>query len=221
MHRLIMLSRTYRLMAPLSTDALTKDPTNEFLTGFPRRRLDAETIRDTLLVLGGNLDLTPAGTHPFPPEKDWKFTQHNPFKAVYETNRRSVYLMTQRIQRHPFLALFDGADPSASTPARPTSTTPVQALYLLNDPFVHEQTKRLAARLLKEASDDQSRLQRASELLFARPFSADETAAGVQYLAAIKPKLSELGTPSDQVDQNAWSSYLRALIRLNEFVYLD
>ena len=46
---------------------------------------------------------------------EWDFTQHNPFKAVYETNRRSVYLMTQRIQRHPFLALFDGPDTNAST----------------------------------------------------------------------------------------------------------
>jgi mono/diheme cytochrome c family protein len=221
LHRLIMLSRTYRLMAPSRIDAMEKDPTNELLTGFPRHRLDAESIRDSLLALGGNLDFTPAGTHPFPPEKDWKFTQHNPFKAVYDTNRRSVYLMTQRIQRHPFLALFDGADPSASTPARPTSTTPVQALYLLNDPFVHEQTKRIAARLLKEASTNETRLQRASQLLFNRPFTADETAAGLQYLTAITPKLRELNTPTDQLDQTAWSSYLRALIRLNEFVYLD
>jgi hypothetical protein len=129
--------------------------------------------------------------------------------------------MTQRIQRHPFLALFDGADPSASTPARPTSTTPVQALYLLNDPFVHEQTKRIAARLLKEASTNETRLQRASQLLFNRPFTADETAIGIQYLAAITPKLRELNTPPDQLEQTAWSSYLRSLIRLNEFVYLD
>ena len=69
--------------------------------------------------------------HPFPPQRDWKFTQHNPFKAVYETNRRSVYLMTQRIQRHPFLALFDGPDTNSSTANRPVSTTALQALYLI------------------------------------------------------------------------------------------
>ena len=90
-------------------------PTNDYLWRFNRRRLDAEAIRDTLLAVGGNLDRTPGGPHPFPPQPTWDFTQHNPFKAVYETNRRSVYLMTQRIQRHPFLALFDGADPNAST----------------------------------------------------------------------------------------------------------
>ena len=55
---------------------------------------------------------------PVPAEPKWDFTQHKPFKAVYDTNRRSVYLMTQRIQRHPFLALFDGADTNASTADR-------------------------------------------------------------------------------------------------------
>ena len=53
----------------------------------------------------------PAARIRFRRRRDWKFTQHNPFKAVYETKRRSVYLMTQRIQRHPYLAIFDGADP--------------------------------------------------------------------------------------------------------------
>ncbi|HAV61859.1 MAG TPA: hypothetical protein DCY13_05800, partial [Verrucomicrobiales bacterium] len=55
MHRLILLSRTYRQAAVRDTDALAKDPSNELLAGFPRRRLDAEAIRDTLLALGGNL----------------------------------------------------------------------------------------------------------------------------------------------------------------------
>jgi hypothetical protein len=115
MHRKIMLSRTYQQSSIRDPQAIAQDPSNEWLAGFPRRRLDAEAIRDTLLFVGGNLDLSPAGPHPFPPAHERKFTQHNPFKAVYETNRRSVYLMTQRIQRHPFLAIFDGADPSTST----------------------------------------------------------------------------------------------------------
>lgn|GEM_PF-3289169 len=62
--------------------------------------------------------------------------QHNPFRAVYDSKRRSVYLMIQRIQRHPFLAIFDGADPAASTALRLTSTTPLQAFFLLNE-FVY------------------------------------------------------------------------------------
>ncbi|HSM76836.1 MAG TPA: DUF1553 domain-containing protein, partial [Bryobacteraceae bacterium] len=128
MHRLIMLSRTYQLAGRQSAEGREHDPANELLSAFPRRRLDAESIRDTLLALGGNLASPPGGPHPFPPQTEWGFTQHHPFKAVYDTQCRSVYLMTQRIQRHPYLAIFDGPDPSASTPLRVASTTPLQAL---------------------------------------------------------------------------------------------
>jgi hypothetical protein len=221
MHRLIMLSHTYRLSTGRDSAAIEHDPNNELLAGFPRHRLDAESIRDTMLALGGNLDLTSPKAHPFPPEKDWKFTQHNPFKAVYDTNRRSVYLMTQRIQRHPFLALFDGADPSASTPARPTSTTPVQALYLLNDAFVHDQARRIAARILADASTTELRLQRAGALLLSRPLANDEVDFGKQFLATVTPKLRESGTPEKETELAAWQSYVRATFRLNEFVYVD
>ena len=118
------------------------------LSGFPRLRLDAESIRDTLLALGGNLDLSPAGPHPFPPQQPGTSPSTIRSKRFTTSNHRSVYLMTQRIQRHPFLAIFDGADPSTSTAARMTSTTPLQALYLLNDSFVHEQSNRLVDRVL-------------------------------------------------------------------------
>ncbi|MBL9189796.1 MAG: PSD1 domain-containing protein [Opitutaceae bacterium] len=215
MHRLILLSRTYRQAAVRSADAIARDPGNELLAGFPRRRLEAEAIRDALLALGGNLDLSPAGAHPFPPAHEWKFTQHNPFKSVYASDRRSVYLMTQRIQRHPYLAIFDGADPSASTPARPTSTTPLQALFLLNDPLVHDQAGRVAARLAGETPTERSRIERAYELLFARPPSAEERAAAERFLADARAKLAA-------PDENEiWRAYIRVLFRLNEFVYLD
>jgi hypothetical protein len=77
--------------------------------------------------------------------------------------------MTQRIQRHPYLAIFDGADPAASTPLRTTSTTPLQALYLLNDAFLHDQAGGFAQRLLRYSSAPTERLQHAFELALARP----------------------------------------------------
>ena len=213
LHRIIMLSHTYRLASTRDADALAKDTNNTLLAAFPRRRLDAESIRDTLLALGGALDRTPAGAHPFPPESDWKFTQHNPFKATYETNKRSVYLMTQRIQRQPYLAIFDGADPSTSTPARPTSTTPLQALFLLNDPLVHEQSKRFAARLCDDAPDAVSRIQRAHALLFSRPASEAEVTDAQHFLESVRAKTDD--------ESEAWRAYARVLFRLNEFVYID
>ncbi len=211
MHRLIMLSRSYRMSSERDEASLADDPTNEHLSSFPRIRLDAESIRDALLVLGENLDTTLAGEHPFPPQNEWNFTQHNAFKAVYPTNRRSIYLMTQRIQRHPFLAIFDGADPSASTAARPTSTTPLQALFLLNDSLVHEQASRIAERVGHQASDASQRVKFAYELLFARPPTPDESQAARRFLADAQHEAGD----------EAWNAYVRVLLRLNEFVYLD
>jgi hypothetical protein len=221
MHRLLMLSRTYQLSAAEDADDLKRDAGNDYLWRFARRRLDGESIRDTLLAVSGALDRTPGGEHPFPDPPTWDFTQHKPFKAVYETNRRSVYLMTQRIQRHPFLALFDGADANAGTPSRATSTTALQALYLMNDPFVHEQARKFAARLLAERQEDAGRVERAYLLAFGRPPDAEEQAAAKEYLGRVRDKLAASGVPAEQRAARAWESFARALFLSNEFVYVN
>ncbi len=221
LHRDIMLSHAYRLSTQRAPEGLARDPGNECFAAFPRRRLDAEALRDTLLTLGGSLDLAPPGPHPFPPQEEWNFTQHNPFKAIYPSDHRSVFLMTQRIQRHPFLAIFDGADPSTSTPARPTSTTPVQALFLLNDPLVHEQAQRFADRLLASPGDDSARLQLAYALALARPPAADEAAADLAFLGGIRARMRAAGVAESELAREGWHALVRVLLRLNEFVYLD
>jgi hypothetical protein len=220
LHRLIMASRTYQQAAVRDEQSIAIDPANQWLAGFTRRRLDAEAIRDSLLAIGGNLDLKAAGPHPFPPEPTWDFTQHKPFKEVYETNRRSVYLMTQRIQRHPYLAVFDGADPSASTGERMVSTTPLQALYLMNDPFLHQQARHTAERVMGEASDD-GRISYVYQLLLARPPVAHEQTAAQEFLEAARKLLRSDNRAADDVEVAAWSAYVRSLFQLNEFVYLD
>jgi len=91
--------------------------------------------------------------------------------------------MTQRIQRHPFLAIFDGADPSTSTAVRMNSTTPLQALFLLNDPFVHEQSRLAAERIFKHSADTEAHLAFAYELVFCRQPSADEFVSAETFLA--------------------------------------
>ncbi len=221
LHRTIMLSRTYRQSSRHSAAAQQLDPGNQLLSAYPRHRLDAEAIRDTLLLLGGNLDPTPGGAHPFPPQDQWKFTQHNPFKAIYESNRRSVYLMTQRIQRHPYLAIFDGADPATSVPSRLTSTTPLQALYLLNDKFVHEQASGLARQLLSEVPDDAARIERVWKRMFSRPPEPDESAATLQLLADVRSELETTGVAGDELTRQSWEALVRSLLRLNELVYVD
>ena len=221
MHRLILLSRTYQLSSDRTGESLARDANNELLAAYPRRRMDAESIRDTLLVLGGHLDTRWPGAHPFPPQSEWKFTQHNPFKAVYDSRHRSVYLMTQRIQRHPYLALFDGADPSASTAARATSTTPLQALFLLNDTFVHEQASSFAQRILDASVNDETRLRFAYMACLGRAPEPSERDACVQFLEDIRQQLSGSGNAASQQEAESWRAMARALLRLNEVVYVD
>ena len=101
MHRLIMLSATYRQAVSKTAES------GDLYNSFPRRRLSAEEIRDSILAVSGELDSTAGKEHPFPSPVSWGFSQHAPYIAVYDHDKRSVYLMTQRLKRHPFLAPLD------------------------------------------------------------------------------------------------------------------
>ena len=221
MHRLIMTSRTYQLASSDDPDNVRRDVGNTYLWRYPRYRLDAESIRDTLLAVSGNLERGLGGPHPFPPPHTWHFTQHNPFKAVYDSRRRSVYLMTQRIQRHPFLGLFDGADTNSSTPKRITSTTPLQALYLLNDPFVHRQAEKFAARLRSARPDEAGRVELAFLMLYGRPPRGEEQSQAQKYLEQVETNLQTLRVPVGQRSAKAWESFVRGLFLSNELVYVN
>jgi len=222
MHRLIMSSQTYQL-SPADTAPNNKiDPENLYYWKFDRRRLDAEAIRDAMLAVSGQLDTSPAAEpHPFPPQKSWRFSQHKPFKAVYETNKRSVYLMTQRIKKHPFMAIFDGPDTNAATPNRASSITPIQALFMMNDPFVHTQAEKFAHRLMQETPHEDRRIELAFILALARPPTDQEHRASKKFLQNFKDKRNTNDTPANKLEQLAWESYARTLLRTNEFIYFD
>ncbi len=221
LHRLILASRTYQLSSEGPSENAKLDPNNDWLWKFGRRRLEGEEIRDAMLAVSGALDRSMGGEHPFPPQNTWGFTQHRPFIDVYETDRRSVYVMTQRIRRHPFFALFDGPDTNASTGARGTSTTPLQALFMMNDPFVHAQAKKFAARLLAERADDGARIERAWQLAFGRAPSAAERREAESFLGGVRGALKKSGMPEGDVATQAWESYARVVLRTNEFIYVD
>ena len=211
-----------RIISTASTDSLNTDLLiTDYFSPFRRCRLDAEQLRDALLAVSGELDPAPGGAHPFPPEHTWAFTQHAPFDAVYESKKRSVYLMQQRIRKHPFLALFDGADPNASTGERGATTTPLQALFAMNDKFVHEQATAFARRLLREAADDRARLERGYQLAFARRARPDEVRESLASLDAVRTQLRAHGIPAEEQALRAWSSVARALLGSNEFLYVD
>ena len=216
LHRRILLSRTWRQSGERSAAAQERDPGGELLAGYPRRRLDAEQLRDTLLLLGGTLRLERPGPHPFPAPTEWKFTQHNPFKEIYDSPHRTVYLMTPRIQRHPFMAVFDGADAAASTATRMVTTTPLQSLFLLNDPMVHREAERAAARLCGAEMDPGARLTRLHFELFGRAPHDDEARECRGFLTQAAARLRE-----DEGAVGPWSALVRALIRTSEFTWID
>jgi hypothetical protein len=197
------------------------DPANDLLWSFPRLRLDAESIRDALLSASGRLVRGSGGPHPFPPMKTWNWTQHSPFTAVYPTRHRSVYVMQQRIRRHPFFAVFDGADTNSSTGARMITTTPLQALFVMNDPFAHEQAEALAQRVAAAFPGNVvARISLAHKLLYGREATAAETSEAVVYLAGFRARLPANQPPTER-ETSAWTSYARALMGANEFIFLD
>jgi hypothetical protein len=209
MHRLLMRSATYRLSSRGDAESARIDPTVRLRWRFDRRRLEAESIRDAILAVSGALDLSVPREHPFPPAAKWNYSEATPFFAIYPSPHRSVYLMQPRIQRHPFLALFDGADPNFSVAARHVSTTSVEALFMMNDSFVREQAAKLVERLRRERRGVRERIDLAHRLLFARPATADEVERGEAYLR----RLAHL--------EGTWASYARVLLSANEFITVD
>jgi hypothetical protein len=198
LHRRIMLSSTYRQSSLAETPAPP-----ELYASFLRRRLTAEELRDSLLAVSGQLDVVPGQAHPFPPESSWNFTQHGPFAADYDTQKRSVYVMQKRNRRTRFFSLFDGPDPNASTPVRDITIVPTQALFFLNDPFLHASADKLAGRVAA-LGNDRDKIDVVFQTLFARRPTEDQIEDGLQFLK-----------------ENSWPAYCRVLLSSNEFLFVD
>ena len=219
MHRLIMSSATYQQSSAYEPRAAEMDPDARLLWRFNRRRLSAEEIRDSMLFVTGDLDPTMGAEHPFPPVESWGYSQHGPFYGVYPTNRRSIYLMQQRLKRHPFLGLFDGADTNVSTPHRELTTVPTQALYLMNNEFVHERSASWAKQIVAASATDDQPIHDLFVRALSRPPTADELADSTAFLANYEHALPS-GTP-EQRRQTAWSALVRTILTRNEFLYVD
>lgn len=218
LNRLIVQSSTYR-----QASIAASDPKAVWLGGFPRQRLTAEELRDSLLAVSNVLDRTHGEAHPFPPESTWSFSQHGPFAAEYDTNRRSVYVMQKRNRRTRFFALFDGADPNASTPVRDVTTVPTQALYFMNDAFVTRTATTIAAEIAGQSGPDADRLNAMTRRIFGR--SANE--AEPQDLADLRESASASvdstpTSPSEPLSNEAvWSAMAKIMLSSNEFLYVD
>ncbi|MBL8236552.1 MAG: PSD1 domain-containing protein [Bryobacterales bacterium] len=163
LHREIMLSKTYQLASDVTLGpASRKDPDNRLMwRANVKERLDAESIRDSILAVAGTLDLKVGG----PPEK---FSEH--------FTRRALYGTVSRGQPDRTMALFDFPDATASSEQRIVTVGPMQRLFFMNSPFVAEQAQALGARIASMG------IAGAYELLFARPATAEEIQLGEAFV---------------------------------------
>jgi hypothetical protein len=221
MHRSIMLSRTYQLAAAIDSVNDQVDTGDAWYWRSDRRPLDAETLRDTLLDLAGNLDRSRPGPHPFPAERSWHFTAHHQFSAVYASRHRSVYLMVQRLHPHPYLSIFNGPDTSMSTAVRDGSAVPLQALFLLNSPFVHEQSIGWARKLIDDEPEPRARVRLVYLRAYSRPPAAAENERATDYLKQYEQALAAEGVANEHRAIESWSSLVRMILASNEFIYVE
>jgi hypothetical protein len=224
MHRMILLSHTYQLSSEDSPEAERIDAENKYMWRHSRTRMDAEEIRDAMLATSGKLDTSLAGPQPFPPEAEWNYSGHAPFHAVYETNHRTLYVMAQRSRRHPYLGLFDGANPSASVATRETSVTPLQALYFMNASFPKTCAAAMAKQLDQPSESDREEVSAAFLKIFGRPPDAQETDAAmkfVQQTGAIYAAHSEGEQDQRKTHTQALGNLIQALYASNEFMFID
>jgi hypothetical protein len=196
LHRRILLSAAYQRASAVPPGQVARDPENRWLGRFTPRRLEAEELRDSLLVAAGRLNRLPGGP------------------ATHDLNvpRRSLYIQTARWDRSSFAALFDAANPDASVEKRDVSTVSPQALFLLNHEFAHAQAKHLSERVRLEAPKGrEARVRRLFEVLFARQATPDE----VKLACGLLTRLEKAG------DEAAWHDLAHVLLCSNEFVYID
>jgi len=181
LHRRIVTSATYRQASESRPEAAAVDADNQLLWRYPPRRLEAEAIRDAMLAASGQINLQLGGPsfRPFT-TSDYGATFYHLFdRGDPEFNRRTVYRMNINSGKEPLLEALDCPDPSVKTPRRGVTTTPLQALGLMNSSFVQRQSAGLAERALATSGNDLSRaVDAAWRLALGRPPTPEELDRG-------------------------------------------
>ncbi|MDX2037635.1 MAG: DUF1553 domain-containing protein [Isosphaeraceae bacterium] len=222
MHRLIMLSSTYRMSSRHDPNAAEADPENRRLRRFDRRRLEAEAVRDAILAVSGRLDPTRGGS--LLPTKNHAYVNNTGQRGSirYDVPRRSIYLPVIRSGVYEVFQAFDFADPSTSNGMRIPTTVAPQALFMLNDAIVLDAAKDLgdaAARLAP--ADDGERVRMLYRRILARDPSEPEVDRALGHLSRFHEVLLREGVDPEQRPLQAWSTIAQALLASSEFLYLD
>lgn len=209
LHRLILTSATWQQASCEDSANSAIDADNRYLWRMPRRRLQAEEIRDAMLAASGSLELTMGG--PGDQLFELEKTEHSPHysyhlfdPAAASAHRRSVYRFVVRSQPDPFVTVLDGADCAQSVPQRDETLTALQALALLNNRFVLVMGERMAERLERDHDG-----------------IAAQVGAGFEAVSGRLPSDGELADLVAFAEEHGLPAVARVLFNLNEFVFLD
>lgn len=207
LHRLILLSNTYQQASFPRDEALAIDADSKLLWRYPPHRLEAEPIRDSILFVSGKLDLTVGGPgyEAFEPDNSYVHIYIPKQTFGPEDWRRMVYQFKPRMEQDITFGVFDCPDAALPTPKRMRSTTPLQALNLLNSPFLTQQADLFAERVRKEAENSPTgQVTRAFRLVYGR-----------------LPDAAEAESATNLVEQHGLTALCRALYNSNEFLYVN
>jgi hypothetical protein len=231
----LVLTSTYRMSASPNPAAHEMDPENRLLWRMNPRRLEAETIRDSILAISGKLDVT-AGGETLPTHSLETFlpnlTTFNPPQIIKTARlpenlryRRTVYLpifRTKQMQELDILNYFDFAEPTQVNAARRTTVVPTQNLFLLNSPWIAEQADVLATKLVQDDQLlDRQRVNELVLLIFSRQAQESEILRGLEFVydfercARADQTAKGLGPPG----RLAWTAFIQMLLASNEFLY--
>ena len=217
MHRLIMLSSTYRMSSRYAPQGSAKDPENRLLWRMNRRRLEAEAIRDSILAISANLDLASGGS--LLGQSGRGYIRPG---VRYDWNRRSIYLPVVRSSMYDFLRAFDFADPSVTDGNRGASVVAPQALFIMNDSLVLENSRRMASQLLaREDLDETGRVRVAYERALGRLPGERESRRALEFVARMDAGWRDRIAEPGERRLRSWQGFCQALIASSEFSYLN
>lgn len=220
LHKHILLSNTYQMGSASNAQALKKDPENDLLWRVDMRRLEAEAIRDSVLMVSGNINLAGGGPSVLVRIPDEVLAGQSVPGAGWGLSspedqlRRSVYVKIKRSLVVPMFASFDGADTDTACPVRNTTVVPTQALTLLNSQFIQEQATVFALSVYKQTLTPDDQVTEVLWRVLQRKPTVKERARGVAFLE--KTLRSNAGNQMDALKQ-----YCTIALNINEFIYID
>lgn len=212
LHRHIMLSSVYQQKSDDNLRHEKLDPDNRLLSKMNRRRLDFESMRDTLLRVAGDLDPALGGR---------SVDLMKPQERSHGSSRRTVYGTIDRNDLPSLFRVFDFANPDLSTAQRDTTTVPQQALFFLNSPFVMAQACTLVHRPeFQRLTDETQRIRHFYQRVYQRDPSAEEIQRGLRFLQS-KPAATGTGAPNEKQPLTPQERYGQVLLMSNELMFVD